>query len=55
MHLALSSASGNSLADMEKCRYALSRWRELITSHLEQANSQRESVVWNIESYNSYT
>ena len=57
MHLASSSASRYSLADIEKYRYAPSRYqrRHLITNFLEQANLQRESVVWNIGSYISYT
>lgn len=56
MHLASLSASSHSLADIEKCRYVTFRYqrRHLITNLLEQANPQRESVVWNIGSYISY-
>jgi tRNA G10 N-methylase Trm11 len=56
MHLAFSIRELCSLADIEKCRYAFSRYprHNLITNILKQANTQRESVVWNTESCISY-
>jgi hypothetical protein len=56
MHLALPSAGDISLSDIAKYRHAHSRYQQhvSITNHLERGDTQRTSVVWNIESYNSY-